>query len=162
MTAPVNIIARNVSEYAKSLPGLELILGHMEKVERWVAKKGQDQGFNRELESELYKLTDIQIIEVCKKEDDLLRVLFFLPTSTSFFLLDSLKKINPDLPYNLLVKANEIMSSTSVDTRPAQVYIDRCRHLSAGDYITSLISKDFSDKLIKAITKVKKESGDVY
>jgi hypothetical protein len=162
MKLPVNIIARNIAEYAESLPGLGLILGHMEKVERWVAKKGHDQGFNRELETRLYKLDEEQVRGICNKEDELLWVLFFLPTSTSFYLLSCLKNINPDLPYILLKRSDIIMTDGIGDCRSAQVYIDRCKHLSAGDFISSLINDDFNEKLTKAIIKVKKGSGDVY
>jgi len=159
---PIDIIARNVSEYAAAIPGLGLILGHMEKVERWVVHKDRDGGFNSELQRQLYKLNAKQINEICQKEDELLLVLFFLPTSTSFFLLDCLKQLQPDLPHNLLMKSEALMLAGNGDIRPAQVYIDRCRHLHAGDLLSSLTSHDFSEKLIKAITKVKKESGDVY
>lgn len=163
MNLPINLIARNISEHSSSIPGLCLIFSDMEMVERWVATKGNDEGFLENLRLSLYNLTEDELLKVCEKSDELLWVLFFIPTSSSFYLLDCLASVSAEIQSNLLVHATNVMNDKSLDeVRHAQVFLDRCKHLNTGNFLSTLVDEHFSQSLVTAIKCVKERSGNVY
>lgn len=163
MTIPIDIAIENVRKFSKELPGVSLIFSDMESVESWVAKKGKDDGFTSDVRQRFYELSSGDIEILSKRTEPLLWVLFFLPSSTSFFLLSSLNEIVPHVSESLLNKALDIMADDEIkDKRHAQIFIDRCNHLNAGNFISNITNDVFSEALLTAIESTKRESGDVY
>lgn len=163
MSIPIDIAVENVKKFSKDVPGVNLIFSDMEKVESWVARKGKDDGFTNDLRQRLYALSEADIQILSKKTSPLLWVLFFLPSSTSFFLLSELHNIAPNITDDLLNHALSVMSDVnSKDKRHAQIFIDRCNHLNSANFVSNITSSQFSRALIGAIEETKRESGDVY
>lgn len=162
MDIPIDIALDKVATFASEIPGISLIFSDMEKVERWVAKSGEDKGFTAQLRQKLYELNESELREISKKTQPLLWLLFFLPTSTSFYLLFSLNEITPEISDNLLNEALAILDDgDNSDKRHAQVFVDRCTHLNAANFMTHITNDDFVKSLKLAISHVKKEHGDV-
>ena len=163
MNQSIQIVTETVAQYANSIPGLNLIFGHMEKVEKWVVSKGNDKGFLAALNDSLMALTPSEIELLCLKKDEIMWLLFFLPTSTSFYLLDALRGIEHEISNDLIKHASQVMlSSEDIDKRHAQVFLDRCNHLNAGKFMAKIVDEDFTQSLLEAIEYVKKEGGRVY
>ncbi|MGP5159733.1 type IVB secretion system protein IcmW [Pseudoalteromonas prydzensis] len=163
MEIPIDIAVEKVRQFAISIPGVKLIFSDMERVEAWVARKGKDEGFTTDLRHRLYELDANEILDLTSRVEPLLWVLFFLPSSTSFYLLSSLNEVAPNITDILLETSLSIMADEEIqDKRHAQIYIDRCTHLNAANFISNITNQTFSEALIKAIQVVKKDSGNVY
>ncbi len=87
MTIPIDIASENVKRFANEIPGVRIIFSDMEKIEQWVARKGKDEGFTTELREKLHQLDEVEILKLSTKTTPLLWILFFLPSSTSFFFI---------------------------------------------------------------------------
>lgn len=162
MTIPIDIALDKIRAFANELPGINLIFSDMEKVEQWVVKNGSDEGFTTNLRQRLYELDEQNLIDISKKSHPLLWLLFFLPTSTSFYLLYSLNEVVQNLSDDLLKESLAILENENIDDkRHAQVFVDRCTHLNAANFLTHITSEKFSTALVSAIAHVKKEHGDV-
>ncbi|MDI4652578.1 MULTISPECIES: hypothetical protein [Pseudoalteromonas] len=162
MDIPIDIALDKVAAFASEIPGISLIFSDMEKVERWVAKSGEDKGFTAQLRQKLYELNESDLREISTKTQPLLWLLFFLPTSTSFYLLFSLNEIAPEISDNLLNESLAILDGEdNSDKRHAQVFVDRCTHLNAANFMTHITDEKFVKSLNLAIAQVKKEHGDV-
>ncbi|MGP4943184.1 type IVB secretion system protein IcmW [Pseudoalteromonas nigrifaciens] len=161
MTIPIDIAVENVHKFSNEIPGVKLIFADMEKVESWVARKGKDEGFTSELREKLHGLTEGEITRISSKVNPLLWVLFYLPSSTSFFLLYSINDVVPKISDRLLEESLRIMGDDSeTDKRHAQIFIDRCTHLNAANFIANIVNESFSQALIQAINDTKLEVGD--
>ncbi|MEJ6534038.1 MULTISPECIES: hypothetical protein [Pseudoalteromonas] len=162
MDIPIDIALEKVATFAIEIPGINLIFSDMEKVEKWVARSGEDKGFTAELRQKLYALNESDLREISKKTQPLLWLLFFLPTSTSFYLLYSLNEIVPEVSDSLLNASLAILNDeNNPDKRHAQVFVDRCTHLNSANFMTHITSEEFVKSLNLAISHVKKEHGDV-
>ena len=162
MPIPIDIAVAKVKEFSSDLPGINLIFSDLEKVESWVVRKEQDDGFSQELRQRLYELTKEDIVTFNTKLEPLLWVLFFIPTSSSLYILNTLSEITPNISDMLLEKAISIINNDIDDKRHAQVFIDRCTHLNAANFIGHIIEDSFSHPLLEAIQQTKRNSGDVY
>lgn len=161
MTIPIDIAIEHVKKFANDIPGVRFIFSDMEKVESWVARKGKDEGFTSELRDRLHSLNESDVLKLSTKTEPLLWVLFFLPSSTSFFLLYALNEVVPKLSESLLEVSIEIMADESIaDKRHAQIFIDRCTHLNAANFIANIVDDNFSNALMGAIQDTKTEVGD--
>ncbi|MAD76717.1 MAG: hypothetical protein JJV99_03405 [Colwellia sp.] len=161
MTIPIDIASENVKRFANEIPGVRIIFSDMEKIEQWVARKGKDEGFTTELREKLHQLDEVEILKLSTKTTPLLWILFFLPSSTSFFLLYELNEVAPKISDILLNEALEIMVDDKIeDKRHAQIFIDRCTHLNAANFISNIIDESFSKALIDSIDQTKREVGN--
>lgn len=162
MTIPIDIATEKVRTFAKDVPGINVIFSSMEKVESWILSNGKDAGFSAELRERLYDLSADEVTTIANRTTSLLWILFFLPTSTSFYLLRTLKEVVPNTSDQLLTKAVEIMNSDEIDKRHAQVFIDRCTQLNASNYISHITNLEFTEALSLAVKNTRRTCGEVY
>lgn len=163
MNSPIDLRRENVQKYASQIPGLSIIMSEMESVESWVALNERDNGFNDNLRLALFSLDESQLQSIYQKKNELLWLLFFLPTSVSFYLLDCLAQSLEELQSMMLEFAIQVLNDNShKDTRHAQVFVDRCSHLNSGNFLHTITSESFTRSLLRSIQIVRERSGDVY
>ncbi len=162
MSEQIDLSNKNIVAFAKKVPGLNAIFSSMESVERWVSAFENDQPLNEFLEEKFFNLTKSEVEQVSKRLEPLLWVMFFLPTRSAFYLLDSLKRANEELPQQLLDLALALKTSKQDDIRHAQVFIDRLAQLNASSFLTAISDEQFVSKLESSIKKTGEESGYAY
>ena len=162
MSEQIDLSNKNIVAYAQKVPGLNAIFSSMESVERWVFAFENDQPLGEFLEDRFFNLTKPEVEQVSNRLEPLLWVMFFLPTRSAFYLLDSLKRANEDLPSQLLELAISFKSQGEGDVRHAQVFIDRLAQLNASSFLTAISDESFVAKLEHSIKKTGEESGYAY
>jgi len=149
------------SHWSRGDEGVSAILDNMQVRESWVLD--ECEGLKLAMIDWASCLTDESLKNIVENNsDDLIRILAFMKSKRSLFLLDKIENRFPGVSSELLMDSLEKIDNVNTDTRPQRVLRDRLVALYRIDLLERIFSVERSDKIKKAIRLTSEKYGGIY